>query len=188
MRPPTRGRAAHLPTGGTAEPCPDACLAPRETLMGKLIVSSLVSLDGGQHAPQSWASEYFDEEAVTKSLARLQHCDAMLMGRKTYEYLAPSWSRASGPYLDWINNMRKYVFSSTLRSAEWNNTKIVSGDAVAEVVKLKKVSSGDLVMYGCGRLGQTLLEHGLVDVLNIWIHPVILGTGEAMLRSGPRID
>jgi dihydrofolate reductase len=92
--------------------------------MGKLIVSSLVSLDGGQHAPQSWASEYFDEQSVAKSVARLEHCDAMVMGRHTYEYLQPSWSSASGLYLDRINSMRKYVFSSTLRSADWNNSQI----------------------------------------------------------------
>ena len=156
--------------------------------MGKLIVSSLVSLDGGQHAPQSWASEYFDEHSVAKSVARLEHCDAMLMGRNTYEYLKPSWSSASGLYLDRINSMRKYVFSSTLRSADWNNSEIVSGDPVTEVAKLKQDSSGDLVIYGCGQLGQTLLEHDLVDVLDIWVHPVILGTGEALFRPGPRKD
>jgi dihydrofolate reductase len=154
--------------------------------MGKLIISSLVSLDGGQHAPQSWAGEYFDEEAVAKSMARLEHCDAMLMGRNAYQYLAPSWSQASGPYLDRINKMRKYVFSSTLRSAEWNNSEIISGDVVAETTRLKQDSTGDLVMYGCGRLGQTLLEHDLVDVLNLWIHPVILGTGESLLHEGQR--
>jgi dihydrofolate reductase len=154
--------------------------------MGKLIISSLVSLDGGQHAPQSWAGEYFNEEAVAKSMARLEHCDAMLMGRNAYQYLAPSWSQASGPYLERINNMRKYVFSSTLRSAEWNNSEIISGDVVAETTRLKQDSTGDLVMYGCGQLGQTLLEHDLVDVLELWIHPVILGTGESLLHKGQR--
>jgi dihydrofolate reductase len=82
--------------------------------MRKLIVSSLVSLDGVYGDPQSWAGDYFDEQAVAASLAVLLDSDAMLMGRNTYEYFAPAWSSPSGPYLERINEMRKYVFSSTL--------------------------------------------------------------------------
>jgi dihydrofolate reductase len=80
----------------------------------------------------------------------------------------------------------KALRASTLRSADWNNSEIISGDVVAETTRLKQDSTGDLVMYGCGRLGQTLLEHDLVDVLNLWIHPVILGTGESLLHEGQR--
>lgn len=155
--------------------------------MGDLIVSSLVSIDGVQHDPQSWVKQYFDAEAVEKSLVRLQNSEAMLMGRTTYEYFAASWPYAAGPYPDRINSMQKYVFSSTLESAEWNNTKVVSGDVVSEVTNLKQ-RSGDLVIYGFGQLARTLLENDLIDVLEMWINPVVLGVGKPMFRPGTRKD
>jgi dihydrofolate reductase len=99
--------------------------------MRKLIVSSLVSLDGIYGDPQSWAGDYFDEQAAAQSLAVLLDSDAMLMGRKTYEYFVPAFSSPSGRYLEQINEMRKYVFSSTLTAADWNNTTIIPGDPVA---------------------------------------------------------
>ena len=81
--------------------------------MRNLIVSSLVSLDGIHGDPQSWAGDYFDQQAAEESLAVLLDSDAMLMGRNTYHYFAPRWSSPSGPYLERIYQMRKYVFSST---------------------------------------------------------------------------
>ena len=78
------------------------------------------------------------------------------------------------------------LLASSASAADWNNSEIISGDVVAETTRLKQGSTGDLVMYGCGQLGQTLLEHDLVDVLDLWIHPVILGTGESLLRKGQR--
>src|SRR6516162_1153877 len=82
--------------------------------MRRLIVSSLVSLDGVHGDPQSWVGDYFDDQAAEESLAVLLDSDAMLMGRNTYDYFAPRWSSPSGPYLERIYQMRKYVFSSTL--------------------------------------------------------------------------
>ena len=96
--------------------------------MRSLIVSSLVSLDGIHGDPQSWIGEYFDQQAAQDSLAVLLDSDAMLMGRNTYEYFAPRWSSPSGPYLQRIYQMPKYVFSSTLAVADWNNTTIFGGD------------------------------------------------------------
>ena len=113
--------------------------------MRKLIVSSLVSLDGIHGDPQSWTGDYFDEQAAEQSLAVLLDSDAMLMGRNTYEYFAPAFSSPGGPYLERINEMRKYVFSSTLTAADWNNTTIVPGDPVAAVRELKGQGDGHLV-------------------------------------------
>ena len=86
--------------------------------MGKLIVSSLVSLDGIHGDPQSWIGDYFDEQAAEESLAMLLDSDAMLIDRNTYDYFAPAWSSPSEPYLGRIYEMRKYVFSSTLMAAD----------------------------------------------------------------------
>ena len=154
--------------------------------MRKLIVSSLVSLDGVHGDPQSWVGDFFDEQAVQESLAVLLDSDAMLMGRNTYEYFAPAWSSPSGPCLERINAMRKYVFSSSLTAASWNNTTIIPGDPVAAVRELKEQGDRYLVIYGYGQLAQTLLEHGLVDQLNFIINPVMAGSGTTLFRPGKR--
>ena len=156
--------------------------------MRKLIVSSLVSLDGVHGDPQSWVGEYFDEQAVQESLAVLLGSDAMLMGRNTYEYFAPAFSSPSGPYLERIYEMRKCVFSSTLTAADWNNTIIIPGDPVAAVRELKEQGDRYLVIYGYGQLAQTLLEHGLVDQLSFAINPVIAGGGTPLFRPGKRTN
>jgi dihydrofolate reductase len=156
--------------------------------MRKVIVSSLVSADGIYGDPQSWAGDYFDEQAETESLAVLLGSDAMLMGRSTYEYLAPAWSSRSGPYLERINQIRKYVVSSTLTAADWANTTIIPGDPVAAVRELKDQGDRHLVIYGYGQLAQTLLEHGLVDQLNLVINPVMLGGGTTLFRPGKRTN
>ena len=156
--------------------------------MRKLIVSSLVSLDGVHGDPQSWVGDFFDEQAVQESLAVLLDSDAMLMGRNTYEYFAPAWSSPQGPYLERINAMRKYVFSSTLTTADWNNTTIIADDPVAAVRELKEQGDRYLVIYGYGQLAQTLLEHGLVDQLNFIINPVMAGSGTTLFRPGKRTN
>jgi len=151
-----------------------------------LIVSSLVSLDGIHGDPQSWIGDYFDEQAAQESLGVLLDSDAMLMGRNTYDYFAPAWSSPSGPYLERIYEMRKYVFSSTLTAADWNNTTIIPGDPVAAVRELKRQGDRHLVIYGYGQLAQTLLERGLVDQLNFVINPVMVGGGATLFRPGKR--
>jgi dihydrofolate reductase len=156
--------------------------------MRDLIVSSLVSLDGVHGDPQSWVGEYFDEQAAEESLAVLRESDAMLMGRNTYNYFAPAWSTPSGPYLERIDEMPKYVFSSTLTAADWANTTVVPGDAATAVRELKEQGDGHLMIYGYGRLSQSLLEQGLVDRLNFVVHPVMAGAGTALFRPGKRTD
>ena len=156
--------------------------------MRKLIVSSLVSLDGVHGDPQSWVGDFFDEQAVQESLAVLLDSDAMLMGRNTYEYFAPAWSSPQGPYLERINAMRKYVFSSTLTTADWNNTTIIADDPVAAVRELKEQGDRHLVIYGYGQLAQTLLEQGLVDQLSFVVNPVMAGSGTTLFRPGKRTN
>ena len=112
----------------------------------------------------------------------------MLMGRYPYQYLAPAWSSPSGPYLERISEMRKYVFSSTLTAADWNNTTIIPGDPVAAVHELKQQGDRHLMIYGYGQLAQTLLEHGLVDQLNLVINPVLAGDGTTLFRCGKRTN
>ena len=92
----------------------------------------------------------------------------------------------TGAYADQINSIRKYVFSSTLQRADWDNTSIIGGDVVTEVSALRRQDGQDLVIYGHGLLGQTLLAHHLLDELRLWIHPLIVGTGGLFFRAGEK--
>src|SRR5262249_24622045 len=139
--------------------------------MRKVIESTLMSIDGVIGDPQVWASEYFGTEAEQAALEHLLDSDAMLMGRRTYEMFAAMSLTATGGYADRMNSIRKYVFSSTLEKADWNNTTIISGDPATAVAGLKQHDGQPLVMYGHGPLGQTLLEHQLLDELHFMIHP-----------------
>ena len=141
--------------------------------MRKIINSAFVSLDGVTEDPRSWA--IFDSDAGGEAAQALQALDGMLMGRGTYEYFADVMPEQTGPYADAINSIRKYVFSSTLQSADWNNTTIIREDVVTAVTELKRLDGRDLIMYGYGRLNQTLLEHHLVDEIRFSVHPVLVG-------------
>ena len=102
--------------------------------MRKIINSAFISLDGVTEDPQSWAT--FDSDAGEEAAQVLQALDGMLMGRGTYEYFADVMPKATGPYADAINAVRKYVFSSTLERADWNNATIIREDVVAAVTEL----------------------------------------------------
>ena len=152
--------------------------------MRKIIESTLVSLDGVIGTPHLWAGDYFDKEAQQQALEQLLASDAMLMGRRTYEIFAALWPGQAGDYADQVNSIRKYVFSSTLEKADWNNSEIIRGDVAAEVTKLKQQDGQDLVIYGHGPLGQMLLEHHLLDELRLAVHPLLVGRGTPLFRAG----
>ena len=80
--------------------------------------------------------------------------------------------------------MKKYVFSSTLERADWNNTEVVKGDVAATVAELKAQAGQDIVLYGHGGVGQALLEGGMLDELKLWVHPVVVGRGTLLFRPG----
>jgi dihydrofolate reductase len=108
----------------------------------------------------------------------------MLMGRGTYKYVAAVVPKQTGPYPDAINAILKYVFSSTLQSADWSNSAIIRDDVVTAVTELKQPDGRDLIIYGHGRLSQTLLENHLVDEIRFSVHPVLVGRRAAAGGSG----
>jgi dihydrofolate reductase len=146
-------------------------------------VLALVSLDGVIEDPAQWVGDFFDDEFVKATFERLLMRDAMLMGRRTYEILAKDWSAVTGEYADVINGIPKCVFSSTLETASWNNSTIVRGDVMAGVTSLKEQGGRDLVIWGHGLLGQTLLAHDLLDELRISIFPIVVGHGKLLFRK-----
>ena len=110
------------------------------------------------------------------------------MGRRTYDVFAPAWSSRSGDaYSDRINTMRKVVVSTTVTDPEWNNTEVIASDVVDRVRDLKDQDGGHIVQYGFGDVSRRLLEHGLFDQFQLWIHPQLVGPSDAsdlMYRPG----
>jgi dihydrofolate reductase len=153
--------------------------------MGKLIESTFVSLDGIISEPQRWSPPYWDAEHAGYASKLLYDSEALLLGRKTYDGFAPAWSSRSGdPFTERINAMPKYVASRTLTDPTWNSTVIGGEDVAADVARLKKRSTQNLLKYGTGELSKTLLKSGLVDEFHFWIFPVVAGTGDRLFEGG----
>jgi dihydrofolate reductase len=156
--------------------------------MRKVIQSTLISLDGVVDDVSSWGRKYFDPAWWKSYTQAIEACDALLLGRNTYEMLAERSRSIDNAYSRQINGIRKYVFSSTLKKADWNNSMLVRGDIAAEVTKLKREDGKDIMSYGHGPLGQTLLEHNLLDEIHFAVHPVLVGRGKLALRDNLRAE
>jgi dihydrofolate reductase len=153
--------------------------------MRKIIEYTLVSVDGVFEDPQNWGLRNFQDDACLRDgLGQLLACDAMLMGRRTYEILAKVYPSRTDPWAARLNAMPKHVFSSTLDNADWDNSTIIRGDVAAEAAKLKQQEGRDLLIWGHGLLAQTLLGQHLLDVLDISIYPVLAGHGKMFFREG----
>src|SRR5215813_6323096 len=149
--------------------------------MRKIINSTYITLDGVIQNPQDWpALSSLTDDGQTIQTELIRGCDAVLMGRHTYEAFAPVWMGRSGDsYTDRINAMTKYVVSSTLEDAPWKNTTVIDGDAIDTIRQLKQQPGADIVQYGFGRLAYELMEHGLLDELRLWVHPFFVGGVDA---------
>jgi dihydrofolate reductase len=159
--------------------------------MGKIVVSENVSLDGvvqdptgeegfrhggwfnqiGDKDREGWAKVGFDEALGA---------EAMLLGRRSYEFLAARWPSRTGAWADRLNSLPKYVVSTTLVDPAWNNSTVLKGEVVDEVSKLKQELDGEIVVAASGQLVRTLIEHDLVDELRLMVYPVVLGAGERL--------
>jgi dihydrofolate reductase len=156
--------------------------------MRKVIESTLISVDGVIGDPHLWTGEHFGDEAVAIALEQLRRSDAMVMGRNTYEMFSKIWASPDDDYSAAIYNMRKYVFSSSLPQADWNNATVVDGEVAGTLRELKRQDGQDIVLYGHGPVGQELLEHDLLDELKLWVHPVVVGEGNVLFRPGQRSE
>jgi dihydrofolate reductase len=148
--------------------------------MRRIINSTYITLDGIIENPQDWPSGRHEDDGRGREIQTelLLSCDALLLGRRTYEAFFPVWTRMSGnPYSDHINAMEKWVVSSTLTDPPWNNSTVISSDVAAEIARRKAQDGGDIVQYGFGPLTDLLLAHGLLDELRLWVHPFMLGAG-----------
>jgi dihydrofolate reductase len=159
--------------------------------MGKIVITTNMSLDGVVQDPDGqegftlggWFGEFGGkdlEEWARVETAEALDADALLLGRKSDEWFATRWQSRGGEWADKLNSMPKYVVSSRPKDAVWSNSTIISGDVVAEVSKLKKAVSGEILVYASYTLVHTLIEHDLVDELRLVIFPVVLGAGDRL--------
>jgi dihydrofolate reductase len=159
--------------------------------MGKIIISENVSLDGVIQDPAGdegfqrggWVGRVGDrgrEAAAQVLLEEALGTEAMLLGRRSYEFLATRWPSRTGALADRLNSKPKYVVSSTLQDPIWNNTTVLKGNVVKKVSKLKQQLAGDIVVPASFQLVRTLIEHDLADELRLMIYPVVLGAGERL--------
>jgi dihydrofolate reductase len=157
--------------------------------MARIVASENVSLDGVIQDPAGdegfrhggWVGLIKDSPELNQlALDEALGAEALLLGRRSYEWFAGRWPSRSGELADRLNSLPKYVVSSTLRDPDWNNSTVLRGDAADNVSKLKRELDGEILVPASFQLLRTLLEHDLVDELRLKVFPVVLGDGERL--------
>jgi len=155
--------------------------------MGEILVHEFVSLDGVIESP-TWTFDYpFDPKMGQAIAALMGGSRAILLGRTTYQEFAPAWSSRSAeddPGAPFMNETPKYVVSSTLQDADWQNTTILGTYDAGAIRALKDNVDGDIYVSGSGTLVRALLSDGLVDGLHLFVFPVVLGSGMRLFAAG----
>jgi dihydrofolate reductase len=157
--------------------------------MGKIVLTELTSLDGVMQSPGStdvpfkyrgWVLDFDGgPDGDRFKLEEAQNAEALLLGRVTYEAMHAFWPTAEGEYADRLNELPKYVVSSTLTDPHWNAT-VLGDDWPEQVTRLRKELDGEIVVYGSRRLSRALIGMGLVDELRLQVYPVLLGAGDRL--------
>ncbi len=160
--------------------------------MRRRVVTEFVTLDGVMEDPGGsvkferggWAFQ-FDRgpEGDKFKVDELSASDATLLGRVTYQGFAAAWPSRAGEFADKMNSMPKYVVSTTLEHADWNNSTLIKRNVVAEVSRLKALPGQDILVAGSGQLVHTLMQHDLVDEYRLMVFPVILGNGKRLFNN-----
>jgi dihydrofolate reductase len=159
--------------------------------MGKIVISENVSLDGVIEDPAGvegfsrggWVGRIGErgrEEAARVALDEALGAEALLLGRRSYEFLAARWPSREGEFANRLNSLPKYVVSSTLEDPGWNNTRVLNGEVADDVSKLKQEVDGEIVVAASIQLVRTLMEHDLADELRLMVYPVVLGAGRRL--------
>ena len=161
--------------------------------MRKVIVSEYVTLDGVMEDPGGgegtkhggWSFQFWSEEAAKFKFDELFASDVLLLGRVTYQGFARAWPAMIDEqgFADRMNSLPKFVVSTTLEKLEWNNSKLIKGNIAEEVSKLKQQPGRDIAISGSGELVHTLLQHDLIDELNLLVYPVVLSSGKRLFKD-----
>jgi dihydrofolate reductase len=160
--------------------------------MRRIVVSEFVTLDGVMEDPGGaekferggWAFKFDRGPQGDKfKLDEVMASDALLLGRLTYQGFAAAWPSRYGEFADKMNNMPKYVVSTSLKKADWNNSTLIKKDVVEQVSRLKAMPGGDILVAGSCQLTGTLLQHDLVDEFRLMVFPVLLGCGKRLFND-----
>ena len=150
--------------------------------MRKIKSYFFISLDGVVESPDKWHFPYFDDEMGAAVGAAFATTDAMLMGRVLYNEWAAFWpEHANEPFGDVMNSTKKYVVSNTLKTVDWQNSELINGDVAQKLAAIKAQDGGDITISGSGTTVRWLLRNGLLDELNLLVHPIVVGDGMARL-------
>jgi dihydrofolate reductase len=163
--------------------------------MRKVVVSEYVSLDGVMEDPGGaegfkhggWSFQYFNQEVARFKFDELFASDALLLGRVTYQGFAKAWPAMKDEqgFSDRMNNLPKYVASTTLETLDWNNSHLLKGDVAEEVSKLRQQEGQNILVAGSCNFVQTLIQHNLVDEYTLIVHPLVLGSGKRLFGDSP---
>ena len=159
--------------------------------MGKVVVHEFMSLDGVIEDPR-WTFDFGYDPKMGEAIGRVMgSCEAILLGRTTYVMFEPAWSKrtaAEDPGAPFMNGSRKYVVSKTLKETTWNNSEIVDGYSADAIRAIKEHHDRNLYVSGSGTLVRAMLGDGLVDELQLFVYPIVLGSGGRLFGDGgPRV-
>jgi len=146
--------------------------------MRKVVAGLYLSLDGVVESPEKWQFDNFDDEIMSSMGSQLEAEDTVLLGRVTYQEWAEYWPTSTDePFASFINNIPKYVVSTTLERADWSNSTLIRGSLKEEITRLKGQTGKNIGVAGSPTLVHSLLINNLLDELTLMIHPVVDGSG-----------
>ena len=153
--------------------------------MRRVVATEYVTLDGIMEEPGNWSFPFWSDEAAKFKSDELFASDALLLGRVTYEGFAKAWPtmKDTGEFGERMNGLPKYVVSTTLRTVEWNNSRLIKERVAEEVATLKQQPGLDILLAGSGQLLRTLMEHDLVDEYRLMLYPIVLGSGKRLFTE-----
>ena len=155
--------------------------------MTKLIACEFLTLDGVMEASEQWQPSYVSPDLADTMTAHIQGADGTLLGRVTYDMFAAYWplqTQNEFGIADKLNREPKYVVSSTLKDAAWQNTTILAGNVTEEITRLKQQPGTYLRLVGSATLTRSLMQAGLVDEFWLLVHPVVRGIGKRLFDKG----
>ncbi|GLW24006.1 dihydrofolate reductase [Microbispora amethystogenes] len=156
--------------------------------MAKIVSSFFISLDGVVESPDQWHFPYWSDEMGAVVQAGMENAAGFLMGRRLYDEWSAYWTTTDQDpeVAAAFNNARKWVVSNTLEKADWSNTTLVSGDVAGRLRELKEqTTEGDIQMSGSATTVRWLLANGLLDELNLLVHPIVVGRGHRLFEDTP---
>lgn len=156
--------------------------------MRKLIMWNIITLDGCFEGNKNWDLPFHElvwgPELEKFSIEQLHSADYLVFGRVTYEGMAAHWIKEKGEIAELMNSIPKLVFSKTLKSADWNNSKLINENASAVIRKYKEQGSKDMYVFGSANLCETFINNNLFDEYRIGVAPIILGSGRPLFTQG----